>query len=180
MTYTLKLLARQALNISRVFSKYESVCTRSSNTFNPTSTFHRGLSRRHASTALKVNSSRLWDTIHETSKFGDSKDGGIKRLTLTDDDKKVRDWLLDAAEALGCSVKIDQMGNIFAIRAGSKNDLPPIAMGSHLDTQPAGGRFDGILGVLGGLEVLRVLHEQNYQSHAPIAVVNWTNEEGAR
>ena len=135
---------------------------------------------RNASTSLKVNSDRLWNAIHHTAQWGDSQDGGVKRLTLTDDDQKVRKWFSETLTSIGCNVKVDEMGNMFAIRPGMDNSLPPIAMGSHLDTQPAGGKFDGILGVLGGVEVIRVLYENNYQSNAPIAVINWTNEEGAR
>ncbi|TVY94493.1 N-carbamoyl-L-amino-acid hydrolase [Lachnellula willkommii] len=104
----------------------------------------------------------------------------MRRLALSEEDKRVRDWLVEECKALGCTVKIDQMGNIFAIRDGSSQDKLPIAMGSHLDTQPAGGRYDGILGVQAALEVLRTLHENNIQTHCPVALIDWTNEEGAR
>jgi hydantoinase/carbamoylase family amidase len=127
-----------------------------------------------------VNADRLWETIHHTAQWGDSRDGGVKRLTLTDEDQKVRTWFAETLGSLGCTVTVDQMGNMFAVRPGLDDSLPPIAMGSHLDTQPAGGRFDGILGVLGGVEVMRVLHENDHRTQAPLAVVNWTNEEGAR
>src|SRR5205807_514351 len=93
--------------------------------------------------------------------------------------KQVRDWFKARAEKLGCTVSVDDMGVMFARRAGSA-DVPPIAMGSHLDTQPTGGKFDGALGVLGALEALRTLVEAGYQTYAPIEVVNWTNEEGSR
>jgi len=105
---------------------------------------------------------------------------GMRRLALSEGDKNVRDWLVEECEALGCTVKIDQMGNIFAIRAGISQDKLPVGMGSHLDTQPAGGRYDGILGVQAALEVLRTLHEHNIKTHCPVALVDWTNEEGAR
>lgn len=166
-----------------------SVCQRdrpsSKHLKSPISPYHVPAPRRFASSGsasalLKVNTNRLWETIHHTAQWGDSHDGGVKRLTLTDEDKKVRTWLADTLSSIGCRVKVDQMGNMFAVRPGLDDSLPPIAMGSHLDTQPAGGKFDGILGVLGGVEVIRVLHENNYQTKAPIAVVNWTNEEGAR
>ncbi|KAL1602360.1 hypothetical protein SLS60_005776 [Paraconiothyrium brasiliense] len=102
------------------------------------------------------------------------------RLTLSQEDKQVRDWLVAECKSLGCEVKVDQIGNIFATRPGSVKGVKPIAMGSHLDTQPAGGRYDGILGVQSALEVLRTLHDNNVTTHLPIALVNWTNEEGAR
>jgi beta-ureidopropionase / N-carbamoyl-L-amino-acid hydrolase len=128
---------------------------------------------------LKINPQRLWDDLMDTARFGASN-GGIKRLTLSDEDRQVRDWFRAACEKLGCTVAIDDCGNMFARRPGRRNDLPPIAMGSHLDTQPTGGKFDGVLGVLGALEVLRTLHEQGYETNAPIELINWTNEEGSR
>jgi beta-ureidopropionase / N-carbamoyl-L-amino-acid hydrolase len=131
-------------------------------------------------TNLQINSKRLWDTLLETAKFGGTEKGGIRRLTLTDDDKLVRDWFQNQCEAIGCTVTIDEIGNMFATRPGRNNDLPPIAMGSHLDTQPTGGKFDGVLGVLAALEVMRTLHERDYETNAPIEIVNWTNEEGSR
>lgn len=137
--------------------------------------------------SLKVNQSRLMNAIHTGCEFGAahrygtaSTETGMDRLSLNDDDKKIRDWFISETEALGCIVKVDQMGNLFAIRPGTNNDSAPIMMGSHLDTQPTGGRYDGILGVNAGLEVLKVLHENNIQTAHPIGVVNWTNEEGAR
>jgi N-carbamoyl-L-amino-acid hydrolase len=132
------------------------------------------------STNLKIDPQRLWDTIMETAQFGATPKGGIKRLTLSDDDRKVRDWFKAQAEALGCTVTVDEVGNMFARRPGRNNELPPIAMGSHLDTQPTGGKFDGVLGVLGALEAMRTLVEVGYETNAPVEVVNWTNEEGSR
>ena len=131
-------------------------------------------------TNLHVDPERLWDDLVQTAKIGGTPKGGICRLTLTDLDARVRDWFTTRAEMLGCTVTVDDMGNMFARRAGQRADLPPIAMGSHLDTQPTGGKFDGALGVLGALEALRTLHEAGYETFAPIEVVNWTNEEGAR
>lgn len=104
----------------------------------------------------------------------------MRRLALSQEDKHVRDWLVAECKALGCEVKIDQMGNIFATRAGTSKTRKPIAMGSHLDTQPAGGRYDGILGVQAALEVLRTLNDHNIQTECPITLIDWTNEEGAR
>lgn len=116
----------------------------------------------------------------ETAEIGKTAKGGIKRLTLTDLDRQVRDWFISAAKEAGCSVVIDQMGNIFATRPGRNNELPAVACGSHLDTQPTGGKFDGILGVLAGLELIRTLNDVGYDTEAPVMVVNWTNEEGSR
>lgn len=99
---------------------------------------------------------------------------GMDRLSLNDDDKKVRRWLIEQAEAVGCKVTVDQMGNIFAVRPGKNAEAAPVMMGSHLDTQPRGGRYDGILGVIAGLEALRTLDENGYQTEGPVGLVNWT------
>ena len=133
-----------------------------------------------AMTNLPIDPERLWDDLMETAKIGGTPKGGICRLTLTDLDRQVRDWFKARVEALGCTLTVDDMGNMFARRAGQRADVPPIAMGSHLDTQPTGGKFDGALGVLAALEALRTLHQAGYETFAPIEVVNWTNEEGAR
>jgi N-carbamoyl-L-amino-acid hydrolase len=115
-----------------------------------------------------------------TAQIGATAKGGICRLTLTDLDRQVRDWFKTQCEALGCSVTVDEVGNMFARRPGRNPTLSPIAMGSHLDTQPTGGKFDGALGVLAALEAMRTLHDLGYETNAPIEIVNWTNEEGAR
>lgn len=128
---------------------------------------------------LAINPARLWGEIMETAAFGGTAKGGVCRLTLTDLDRQVRDWFRARAEALGCRVTVDDMGAMFARRPGTA-DVPPIAIGSHLDTQPTGGKFDGVLGVLAALEALRTLVEAGYETYAPIEVVNWTNEEGSR
>ncbi|HUN39253.1 MAG TPA: Zn-dependent hydrolase [Acetobacteraceae bacterium] len=129
---------------------------------------------------IAINGDRLWDTIMETAQIGATPKGGICRLTLTDLDRQVRDWFRAKCQAAGCTVTIDDMGNIFARRPGRDLSLPPIAIGSHLDTQPTGGKYDGIIGVLSGLEVLRTLNDQGYETNAPIEVIDWTNEEGSR
>ena len=116
----------------------------------------------------------------ETAQFGATPKGGIKRLTVSDEDKRARDWFKTECEKLGCTVDVDEVGNMFATRVGRRKDMPPIAMGSHLDTQPTGGKFDGVLGVLGALEALRTLVDMGYETHAPIMIANWTNEEGSR
>jgi N-carbamoyl-L-amino-acid hydrolase len=129
---------------------------------------------------LQINPQRLWDTLMQTAQIGATPKGGICRLTLTDLDRQVRDWFKAQCEALGCSVAVDDVGNMFARRPGKNPALPPIAMGSHLDTQPTGGKFDGALGVLAALEAMRTLHDLGYETNAPIEIVNWTNEEGSR
>jgi N-carbamoyl-L-amino-acid hydrolase len=129
---------------------------------------------------LTINPQRLWDALMETAKFGATPKGGIKRLTVSDEDRRVRDWFKAQCEALGCKVAVDTVGNMFALRPGRNNTLQPIAMGSHLDTQPTGGKFDGVLGVLGALEALRSMVDLGYETNAPVMIVNWTNEEGSR
>jgi beta-ureidopropionase / N-carbamoyl-L-amino-acid hydrolase len=129
---------------------------------------------------LSIDPERLWDDLMLTARIGATPKGGICRLTLTALDREVRDWFKAQTESLGCAVTVDDMGTMFARREGQRADVPPIAMGSHLDTQPTGGKFDGALGVLAALEALRTLHRAGYETFAPIEVVNWTNEEGAR
>jgi N-carbamoyl-L-amino-acid hydrolase len=129
---------------------------------------------------LKIDPERLWDDLMQTARIGATPKGGICRLTLTELDREVRDWFTARAEALGCAVTVDDMGNMFARRPGQRNDIPPIGMGSHLDTQPTGGKFDGTLGVHAALEALAALTRAGYETFAPVEVVNWTNEEGSR
>jgi acetylornithine deacetylase/succinyl-diaminopimelate desuccinylase-like protein len=99
---------------------------------------------------------------------------GMARLSLNDADKEIRNWFLSTAKSLNCKTSIDQMGNLFAIRPGKNTSAPPVMMGSHLDTQPTGGRYDGILGVNAGLEVLKTLHDNNVETEGSVGVVNWT------
>ena len=131
-------------------------------------------------TNLSINPRRLWETIHDTARFGATAKGGLRRLAASAEDKQVRDWFRASCEAVGCAVSVDRCGNMFAVYPGRRPDLRPIAVGSHLDTQPTGGKFDGILGVLAGLEVIRTFAKMGYQTSAPLMVVNWTNEEGSR
>ena len=98
----------------------------------------------------------------------------MSRLALSDADKMARDWFVHETKSLGCDVTVDKMGNIFAFRRGRKQGFPPTCAGSHLDTQPTGGRYDGILGVCAGLEMLKVLHEQKIETYFPVGVINWT------
>jgi N-carbamoyl-L-amino-acid hydrolase len=131
---------------------------------------------------LRISGTRLWDSLCDTARFGaiPGTDRGMCRLTLSDEDIAVRRWFVAACEDIGMTVTCDKLGTIYARRAGTDPDLAPIAIGSHLDTQPTGGRFDGILGVLAGLEVARTLHDAGIVTRHPIEVINWTNEEGAR
>jgi len=129
---------------------------------------------------IRINGQRLWDSIMEMAKIGATPNGGSHRLTLTDEDKRGRDLFKKWAEDAGCTVSIDAIGNMFARRPGKDNARPPVAAGSHLDTQPYGGKFDGVFGVLAGLEVVRTLNDHNIETETPIEVVNFTNEEGAR
>lgn len=127
-----------------------------------------------------IDGDRLWNDIVSTACFGGADKGGVTRLTLTEEDRQVRDWFVAECRALGCTVEIDAIGNIFATYPGEDMALPAIAVGSHLDTQPQGGRFDGILGVLAGVEILRTLRETATLLRHPLVVINWTNEEGSR
>jgi len=129
---------------------------------------------------LRVNGKRLQNTLEEMAKIGATPGGGVQRLTLTDEDKQARDLFVSWLKALNLEVTIDEMGNIFGQRPGKNNDLPPVMSGSHIDSQPKGGRFDGILGVMGPLEVLRTLNENDIETERPIVIVDWTNEEGSR
>ncbi|SFJ18798.1 Zn-dependent hydrolase [Albimonas pacifica] len=129
---------------------------------------------------LQINSDRLWDSIHELAKIGPGVRGGSNRQTLTDADAQGRALFKSWCDAAGMTMGVDKLGNMFARREGEDPSLPPVYMGSHLDTQPTGGRYDGVLGVLGGLEVIRTLNDLNVKTRHPIVVVNWTNEEGTR
>lgn len=131
-------------------------------------------------TNLTIDGARLWDTLMETAAFGALPGGGIRRLALSDEDRVVRDWLGHACRDAGLTVAVDAVGNMFATRPGTDPDALPIAFGSHLDTQPNGGKFDGILGVLAGLEAIRTLNDAGVATRRPLTLVNWTNEEGAR
>ncbi|MEW6768637.1 MAG: Zn-dependent hydrolase [Pseudomonadota bacterium] len=129
---------------------------------------------------LQIDSARLWNAIHETAKFGATPKGGVRRLTLGAEDKQVRDWFRDACEAAGCEVHVDALGTMFAIRPGRDMSKLPVAIGSHLDTQPTGGKFDGVLGTLAALETVRAMNDAGIETDAPICICNWTNEEGSR
>lgn len=129
---------------------------------------------------MTINGERLWDTLMEMAKIGPGVAGGNNRQTLTDADAEGRALFQSWCMAAGMHMGVDQMGNMFARREGTDPDALPVYVGSHLDTQPTGGKYDGVLGVLGGLEVIRTLNDLNIKTRHPIVVVNWTNEEGTR
>ncbi len=129
---------------------------------------------------LRINGDRLWDSLMEMAKIGPGVAGGNNRQTLTDDDAKGRALFQKWCEDEGCTMGLDQMGNMFARREGTDPEALPVYVGSHLDTQPTGGKYDGVLGVLGGLEIIRTLNELGIKTRHPIVATNWTNEEGTR
>jgi N-carbamoyl-L-amino-acid hydrolase len=131
-------------------------------------------------TKIEIDGRRLWETIEVSAAIGVGRPGGLSRLTLTDDDRRMRDQFVAWCREAGLTVTVDAVGNIFARRRGREDSLPPVVMGSHLDTQFNGGRFDGILGVLSALEVMRTLNNQNVETRRPLEIAMWTNEEGAR
>jgi N-carbamoyl-L-amino-acid hydrolase len=133
-----------------------------------------------ATNVLEVNAERLWETLERSAEIGKFREVGLRRLALSDDDRRMRDLFVGWARAAGCAIEIDRLGNIFARRSGRDPSLPPVAIGSHLDTQICGGRYDGILGVLCGLEVVRTLNDRGLETKRAIEVICWTNEEGAR
>ena len=136
------------------------------------------LPTRHAD--VSIDGERLWDTMHRLAEIGATEAGGVARVALTDVDKAGRDQFIEWVTELGCSVHIDRVGNLFARYEGSNSSRPPVVIGSHLDSQPTGGKYDGAYGVMVGLEVLRALHADDIRLAAPVEVVSWTNEEGAR
>lgn len=127
-----------------------------------------------------VNADRLWSTLMEMGQIGGTPGGGCRRLALSEEDGRARDLFRRWAEEAGCAVTVDRIGNIFARREGTDRDAPPVTIGSHLDTVPTGGRFDGAYGVMAGLEVLRRLQDLDITTRLPIELIAWTNEEGAR
>jgi len=129
---------------------------------------------------LRINGERLWESLMEMAKVGPGIAGGNNRQTLTDADAEGRDLFKSWCEAAGMTLGVDKMGSMFAVRPGTDPDALPVYMGSHLDTQPTGGKYDGVLGVLAGLEVVRSLNDLGIRTRHPVAIANWTNEEGAR
>jgi N-carbamoyl-L-amino-acid hydrolase len=129
---------------------------------------------------LRINGTRLWNSLMELAQIGATDKGGVKRLALTDLDRQGRDLVVQWAQAEGLAVTVDRIGNVFMRREGANPALAPVVTGSHIDTQPTGGKFDGNYGVLAGLEVVRTLNERGIRTEAPIEVAFWTNEEGSR
>ena len=131
-------------------------------------------------TNQRIDGKRLWDSLMDMARFGATAKGGVRRLTLTDIDRQGRDHFRANCEAAGLTVRVDEIGNMFARRPGRDPNRLPVLMGSHLDSQPSGGKFDGALGVIAGLEVMRSLNDLGITTEAPIELVNWTDEEGSR
>ncbi len=131
-------------------------------------------------TNVHTDSERLWSRLMDMAEVGATPAGGSNRQALSDDDKAGRDLFVGWVEGAGCSIELDPVGNLFARRSGTGADAPPVVLGSHLDTQPTGGRFDGVYGVLGGLEVVEALNDHGISTQAPVEVAVWTNEEGSR
>ncbi len=129
---------------------------------------------------VRADKNRLWASLMEMGRIGATPGGGVGRIALTDLDRQARDLFVRWCQESGCTVRVDRMGNIFARRAGSDGTLAPVMTGSHLDTQPLGGKFDGIYGVLAGLEAVRAMNDAGVTTRAPIDVVVWTDEEGVR
>ena len=129
---------------------------------------------------LRVNGQRLRSSLERMAEIGATPAGGVQRLTLSPEDKQARDLLISWLEEAGLEVTFDEMGNIFGRRHGKDDSLPPVMTGSHVDSQPKGGRFDGILGVMGALEVMRTLNDNDVQTERPVILIDWTNEEGSR
>ncbi len=133
-----------------------------------------------ASKNLRIDAERLWRSLMELARIGATAKGGVCRLALTDLDRQARELFITWAKSAGCSVEVDKIGNIFARRPGLDETRPPVITGSHIDSQPTGGKFDGAYGVMAGLEVVRTLNDLGIKTTAPIEIVAWTNEEGAR
>src|SRR5262252_10360944 len=133
-----------------------------------------------AASNLQIDSARLWGTIFETAQFGLTPKGGVRRLTLSQEDKAVRDWFRRACEDAGLDVHVDALGSMFGVRKGRDMSRPPVGLGSHLDTQPTGGKYDGVLGTLAALEAVHTLNDAGIETEAPLCICNWTNEEGSR
>ena len=140
----------------------------------------RHLPPNAALAALRIDGARLWQSLMDLAQIGATPTGGVCRIALTDLDRQGRDLFVQWARGAGCSIRVDAIGNIFARRAGQDDNLPPVMTGSHIDTQPTGGKFDGNYGVLAGLEVVRTLNAASVRTRAPIEVAVWTNEEGSR
>lgn len=129
---------------------------------------------------IRINQERLWQSLMKMAEFGATPKGGVCRLALSDEDRQARDLFSNWCREADCTVSVDKMGNIFARRPGKNDTLPPVMTGSHIDSQPTGGKFDGIYGVMAALEVIRTLNDNQVETEAPVEIVAWTNEEGSR
>ena len=129
---------------------------------------------------LRIDADRLWQSLMDLARIGATEKGGVRRLTLTEADRQGRDRFVGWCREAGLTVQIDAIGNIFARREGAEPARAPVAIGSHLDSQPSGGKFDGAYGVMAGLEIVRTLNAAGVRTRAPLEVVSWTNEEGSR
>jgi beta-ureidopropionase / N-carbamoyl-L-amino-acid hydrolase len=138
------------------------------------------MSQTNPTTNQRIDGKRLWDSLMSFAEIGATPKGGVRRLTLTDVDKRGRDKFRSECEALGLTVRVDAIGNMFARRPGRDPSRAPVLFGSHLDSQPSGGKFDGALGVIAGLEVMRSLNDLGIATEAPVELINWTDEEGSR
>jgi N-carbamoyl-L-amino-acid hydrolase len=132
------------------------------------------------SEVVSIDAERYWRSVEASGNIGPGRPGGLARVALSDADRQMRDLFVQWCEAAECAVTIDRVGNIFARRAGTDPDALPVVIGSHLDTQVNGGKYDGVVGVLAGLETLRTLNDLGRATRRPIEIVSWTNEEGAR
>src|SRR5450432_3008303 len=128
----------------------------------------------------RIDGGRLWQSLMDLAKIGATPKGGVCRIALTDRDREGRDLVCSWLRSAGCTISVDAIGNIFARRPGRKNNLPPVVAGSHIDTQPTGGKFDGNYGVLAALEVVRTMNDRHIETEHPFEVAIWTNEEGTR
>jgi N-carbamoyl-L-amino-acid hydrolase len=130
--------------------------------------------------AIRIDEARFWRTVERSGTIGPGRPGGLARVALSDADKQMRDLFVAWCREAGCAVAVDRVGNLFARRAGTDDRLAPVLIGSHLDTQVNGGKYDGVVGVLAGLEIVRTLNDRGVRTRRPIELVSWTNEEGAR
>ena len=140
----------------------------------------RGIAAGMSGTNQRIDGKRLWDSLMAMAQHGATPKGGVKRLTLTPIDRAAREDFRAQCESLGLAVRVDEIGNMFARREGRDPTRKPVLFGSHLDSQPSGGKYDGALGVMAGMEVMRTLHDLNITTEAPLELVNWTDEEGSR
>ena len=143
-------------------------------------TTNPALSAQSAAALPRIDAHRLWTSLMTLAAIGATPKGGVCRLALSELDRQARDLFVHWAQEAGCTVRVDAIGNLFARRAGTQPGLPAVATGSHIDTQPTGGKFDGNYGVLAGIEVVRTLNDHGIETEAPIEVAFWTNEEGSR